>query len=152
MKARRHDASDARRVVSLSKNGRVIAARIAPLVLAAFVGPCPDGMEGCHNDGDCTNDLLSNLRWDTRSANNLDAVRHHTHHAARKTHCKRGHALVPPNLTAFSMANGIRWCLACGKARSAAHYASSKGRPFDMQAAADRHYRRIMEESPCLAT
>ena len=39
------------------------------LVLEAFVGPCPDGMEGCHNDGDRGNNKLENLRWDTASSN-----------------------------------------------------------------------------------
>lgn len=61
------------------------------LVLEAFVGPCPDGMEGCHNDGNAANNTLANLRWDTRSANVVDAYRHGTlphgegHHRAKMT-------------------------------------------------------------------
>ena len=39
------------------------------LVLDAFVGPCPPGMEACHGDDDQTNNALSNLRWDTHRAN-----------------------------------------------------------------------------------
>lgn len=46
------------------------------LVLLAFVGPCPEGMECCHNDGDPLNNRLDNLRWDTRSANIADAIKH----------------------------------------------------------------------------
>jgi len=42
------------------------------LVLEAFVGPCPLGMEACHNDCDPANNALENLRWDTRSANHYD--------------------------------------------------------------------------------
>lgn len=49
------------------------------LVLEAFVGSCPPGMECCHGDGDPDNNRLSNLRWDTHRANMLDAVRHGTH-------------------------------------------------------------------------
>ena len=45
------------------------------LVLAAFVGPCPAGMEACHGDDDGLNNHLGNLRWDTPSANRLDAWR-----------------------------------------------------------------------------
>ena len=45
------------------------------LVLLAFVGPCPVGMEGCHFDNDATNNRLSNLRWDTLSNNQKDRVR-----------------------------------------------------------------------------
>lgn len=41
------------------------------LVLEAFVGPCPEGMEACHGPGGPGDARLSNLRWDTRSANNL---------------------------------------------------------------------------------
>lgn len=46
------------------------------LVLEAFVGPCPAGMVGCHNNGDHTDNRLENLRWDTPSANNLDRIAH----------------------------------------------------------------------------
>jgi hypothetical protein len=50
------------------------------LVLEAFVGPCPDGLEGCHDpDPDPSNNSLSNLRWDTPKANVADSVRHGTH-------------------------------------------------------------------------
>jgi len=52
--------------------------RVAHLVLTAFVGPRPEGMECCHNDGDETNDHADNLRWDTHSANLLDRRRHGT--------------------------------------------------------------------------
>jgi hypothetical protein len=48
------------------------------LVLNAFVGPRPEGMECCHYDGDSTNNNLSNLRWDTHSANMQDQIRHGT--------------------------------------------------------------------------
>jgi len=46
------------------------------LVLTAFVGPCPDGLECCHNDGDPANNRVGNLRWDTRLANVHDMMRH----------------------------------------------------------------------------
>jgi len=48
------------------------------LVLTLFVGPCPPGMQCCHNDGDPKNGRLSNLRWDTVLANGKDRVRHGT--------------------------------------------------------------------------
>ena len=45
------------------------------LVLLAFKGPCPKGMEACHRN-DCTEDnQLENLRWDTKKANGEDRVR-----------------------------------------------------------------------------
>ena len=51
---------------------------IYKLVLLAFVGPCPPGMEACHNDGTRTNNSPSNLRWDTRKNNLNDRNRHGT--------------------------------------------------------------------------
>jgi len=43
---------------------------IHKLVLEAFVGPRPDGMEACHSpDSKGDNNSLGNLRWDTKVAN-----------------------------------------------------------------------------------
>lgn len=48
------------------------------LVLEAFVGPCPPGMECLHGDGDPANNSLGNLRWGTRLENVRDAISHGT--------------------------------------------------------------------------
>lgn len=45
------------------------------LVLLAFVGPCPEGTEACHENGDGSDNRLENLRWDTHAANVQDAVK-----------------------------------------------------------------------------
>jgi len=46
------------------------------LVLEAFVGPAPAGMEACHYpDQTRSNCKLSNLRWDTRKENSADKIR-----------------------------------------------------------------------------
>ena len=45
------------------------------VVLLAFRGPCPDGMESCHKDDDRTNNNINNLYWGTRSNNIYDAIR-----------------------------------------------------------------------------
>jgi hypothetical protein len=49
------------------------------LVLEAFVGPCPEGFEGCHFDGDPSNNAVKNLRWDTHLNNMKDIQRHGRH-------------------------------------------------------------------------
>ena len=90
------------------------------LVLEAFVGPAPDGMEACHNDGDPTNNRLDNLRWDTRSANNTDAVRHQRNLNARKTHCPAGHPYDEANTRVIRSRPNARYCIACNDARHAA--------------------------------
>ena len=68
-----------RRTVRLQVGRRGRTRYVAHLVLTAFVGPCPDGMETCHNNGDCADDRLVNLRWDTHAANLADKIAHGTH-------------------------------------------------------------------------
>ena len=59
--------------------GKVYRRFVHRLVLEAFVGPCPDGMECCHfPDRDPANCQLTNLRWDTRKANAFDRKKHGT--------------------------------------------------------------------------
>lgn len=81
--------------VTLSNAGRQLNRGVGSLVLSAFVGPCPPGLECCHNDGDSTNNRLTNLRWDTHSSNVFDQVRHGTHPEASRDTCKFGHQLQP---------------------------------------------------------
>lgn len=50
--------------------------KIHRLVLEAFVGPAPAGHIACHADGSKRNNRLTNLRWDTPSANDRDRERH----------------------------------------------------------------------------
>lgn len=64
--------------VPLRNDGRQFQKRVHRLVLEAFVGPCPAGMEGCHNDGNPHNNHISNLRWDTKKSNMADQVQHGT--------------------------------------------------------------------------
>lgn len=61
-------------VLGRGTNGRPVH----QLVMRTFVGPPPEGMEVCHNDGDPTNNALANLRYDTRRNNILDSYRHGT--------------------------------------------------------------------------
>jgi hypothetical protein len=46
------------------------------LVLLAFAGECPVGMEACHNNGNPIDNRLENLRWDTHKNNFVDRERH----------------------------------------------------------------------------
>lgn len=55
------------------------------LVLEAFVGPRPEAMDACHNDGNRLNNRLDNLRWDTRSSNATDSVFHGTSYLTKLT-------------------------------------------------------------------
>ena len=59
-------------------NGRARTFAIHRLVLATFVGPCPDGMECRHIDGNKLNNHVSNLAWGTPSENQNDRKLHGT--------------------------------------------------------------------------
>lgn len=63
-----------------SPTGGRIQAQVHRLVLEAFVGPAPDGYDGCHADGDPTNNALENLRWAPRAENIEDYRRLHRRH------------------------------------------------------------------------
>ncbi len=54
------------------------------VVLEAYVGPRPAGMEACHRDDDKTDNRALTLRWDSREANRAEKV-------ARRSHCPHGH-------------------------------------------------------------
>ncbi len=64
--------------VGLCKKGRPKSYYVHRLVLEAFVGPCPEEMEACHNDGNRKNNCLANLRWDSRLGNHADRRIHGT--------------------------------------------------------------------------
>lgn len=63
--------------ISITKNGVPKYQFIHCLVLGAFVGPKPDGMQCCHfPDRNPANNRLENLRWDTVKANAQDREKH----------------------------------------------------------------------------
>lgn len=60
------------RVVSLRGSKPRKQFRVHCLVLEAFVGPRPEGHQGCHNDNDKNNNHIGNLRWNTPKGNMTD--------------------------------------------------------------------------------
>lgn len=65
--------------INLSRGtGKQYTKALHLLVLEAFLGPCPPGMEGCHNDNNRANCNIRNLRWDTRKNNHADKRIHGT--------------------------------------------------------------------------
>jgi hypothetical protein len=63
---------------NLYMDGKSHPRRFARLMLETFIGPCPEGEEACHNNGDRTDNRLSNIRWDTPESNLEDRDRHGT--------------------------------------------------------------------------
>ena len=76
--AQNKNKADGRLCCCMRSNGKTFMKKVHQLVLEAFVGPRPPGMIACHNDGNHLNNHLSNLRWDSRSANQQDSLRHNT--------------------------------------------------------------------------
>lgn len=64
--------------VTLFKRGAGKTALVHRLVLEAFVGPCPEGLEARHLDGDPLNSGLENLVWGTSAENEQDKLAHGT--------------------------------------------------------------------------
>lgn len=110
--------------VLLCRDGEQRREYVHRLVLAAFVGPCPEGMEVCHSDGDPTNNVLGNLRYGTHGENMCDRVDHGRHPAAAKTHCKSGHPFDGDNLVVRP--NGGRDCRECHRAASLRYLAKRR--------------------------
>lgn len=105
--------------VGLNREGKAYRKQVHKLVLEAFEGPCPDGMEACHGPGGPGDNRRSNLRWDTRSGNVLDQVSAGTHNMASKTHCKHQHPFSPEN-TWVNPRTGSRACRTCKNDRKRA--------------------------------
>ena len=61
--------------VGLRKDGRYAVIEAHALILRAFIGPCPPGMEACHENGVKWENRLENLRWDTHANNQRDNAR-----------------------------------------------------------------------------
>lgn len=62
-------------VVTLCQAGNTKNWQVSHLVLMAFVGPRPAGMEACHGPKGSLDDTVGNLRWGTHKSNIADKVR-----------------------------------------------------------------------------
>jgi hypothetical protein len=65
-------------------SGVIVKRYIHRLVLEAVVGPCPEGMEARHLNGNRHDNRSTNLTWGTKSQNECDKAKHGT--APRGTH------------------------------------------------------------------
>lgn len=117
--------SDYRRV-DLWVNGVARTRLVHGLMMEAFAGPRPEGMEIRHLDGTRSNNRWpDNLAYGTRSENQQDTVRHGKHQNASKTRCKKGHEFTPENTYDN---NGGRGCLQCKRKTALAWLHRKKGK------------------------
>lgn len=97
----------------MSRDGVAKTHGVHVLVMNSFIGPTPEGMEICHNDGDFRNNRLDNLRYDTHQANMMDSVEHNTHPFARRDRCKNGHIYTSETTCAIKGKPNVRGCRTC---------------------------------------
>jgi hypothetical protein len=71
-------------VVWLNKNNATRIRTVHSLIVEAFIGPRPKDFDVCHNDGNKKNNVLTNLRYDSRRSNHKDKIRHGTNACGSK--------------------------------------------------------------------
>lgn len=83
--------------VSLRRSSKSKELPVARLVLEAFEGPTPGGIEIRHRNGDVGNNQLSNLDRVLPFQNDPDANVEEADKKAKRSHCKRGHEFNAAN-------------------------------------------------------
>jgi len=73
-------------VSQFAADGRKEQFKVHQIVLREFVGPCPDGMQVSHKDGDPANNRLSNLLYETPKANTARQRDHGTAKIGAQNH------------------------------------------------------------------
>ena len=72
------------RVVGLTRNKSRKTFFVHAIVLQAFSGERPPGMQACHFPNGIDDNSIANLRWDTPSGNNRDKESQGTHQIGEK--------------------------------------------------------------------
>jgi hypothetical protein len=101
---------------TLTRQGSQKTASIHGLVMLAFVGPLPEGMEVRHRNGDPSDNRLANLVYGTHLENMRDKYVHGTAIDQNEV-CKNGHPQTPENVQMDRQGPDRQWlrrrCLPC---------------------------------------
>ena len=109
-------------MVGLRRDGQDHPRSIHRLVALTFLGPCPEGMEVCHGDGNPHNNTPQNLRYDTREANADDVtllrlnVTRDQVREIREAMAQGGHFLAPEMAQQLGISEHTLWRIAGGHA------------------------------------
>lgn len=77
-KKARPDKDGYLRVQLCGANSKMLTRHVHRLVTETFIGPMPEGMQVCHNNGDKTDNRVENLRYGTPKENARDRAAHGT--------------------------------------------------------------------------
>jgi len=103
---------DGHKHLVLSAEGRRHASTVHRLVMLAFVGPRPEGMEIRHLNGIPDDNRVTNLAYGTALENAEDRDdRHGTNHELNVTECPQGHKYT--EASTYVTPNGWRQCRTC---------------------------------------
>lgn len=133
--------SHGRPVVGL---GRARLEQPGVLVMLAFVGPRPEGLNVCHLNDDPWDNRLENLYYGTHSQNMQDQVRNGRNYEANKTHCDKGHPFDEDNTGWWSGGVGKskrRRCKTCDREKTSRSAPRVRVRNREKQRAYEAAYR-----------
>lgn len=100
--------------VDLYREGHRSHRQVHSVIMETFVGPCPEGMEVRHLNGDSADNCLANLQYGTHRENVADTIRHGNHPMINRTHCPYDHPYDEENTYWF---DGRRFCRTCMRKR-----------------------------------
>ena len=107
-----------RRLVNLYRDRVMHQVRVRLLVLGAFVGPRPAGLECWHRNGDLDDCRLDNLTYGDHSQVMRGVVDNGHHANALRTHCPAGHRYDDENTDVWRRDGRIsRHCRTCRRSR-----------------------------------
>jgi hypothetical protein len=108
---------DGHKHVTLSRDGQTRTFQVHALVLRAFVGPYPPGMQIRHLNGTPHDNRLENLTYGTPAENARDRDEvHGTNYELNRTHCPQGHPYDKENT--YIAPSGHRQCRTCRAERN----------------------------------
>ena len=116
--ALKHNFTRGYHYVGLYRDGKIHRVRVHRLVLSAWRGACPEGMDGLHKDDDQDNNDLANLYWGTPTQNAADSKANGKNAWSRRTECSHGHAFTESN-TYWRPDGKGRCCRQCMRDRDA---------------------------------
>lgn len=107
---------DGHKHVTFSRDGKTKCYQVHKVVLLAFVGPCPDGLQVRHLNGIPDDNRLENLMYGTLIENMQDRDDiHGTNYERNKTHCPQNHPYDEANT--YWTSRGWRQCRTCRATR-----------------------------------